>query len=147
MVRPVMEGADQNQVVQLGEPAILPVLDVMGVQTAGGSASGYHAAAVAMLQSAAQPAAHGAGLSSRPDHHALAFEPDLAGGIAGQVPAVGIGEQWTQMQGRDAALEVDVHDHGGALPVRTGSHIGIPPGYDQAHEPIDAVRQRWRVFG
>jgi hypothetical protein len=51
------------------------------------------------------------------------------------------------MQGGDAAFEVDVHDDGGALCVRTAGHLGVPPGDDQAHEPIGGVRHRRRVLG
>ncbi|MDT5285374.1 MAG: hypothetical protein QOF88_263, partial [Mycobacterium sp.] len=52
MVRPVMIRADQDEVVQLGQAAVLPMPDVVGVQTAGGPAAGYHAAAVAVLEGA-----------------------------------------------------------------------------------------------
>jgi hypothetical protein len=118
------------------------MLNVMSMQTAGGPAAGYHAAAVAVLQNAAQPAPDGAGGSPRADHPAVAFEPDFAGRVAGQVAALVIEEQRTQVQGGDPALEVDVHDHRGALPVRAASHLGVPPRFDQAHERIDGVRQR-----
>ena len=144
MMRPVMVRADQNEVVELGEPAVLPVHEVMGVQTTGGPAAGHHAAAVAVLQDAAQPAVDGAGRPPGPDHPAVAFEPHLAGGITAQVAAVVIGEQRPQMQGGDPAFEVDVHDDGGALRVRATSHLGVPAGDDQAHEPVDGVRQRRR---
>jgi hypothetical protein len=91
MVGPVVMGADQHEVVQFGGAAVFPVLDVVGVQTAGGPASGHPAAAVAVLESTAQPSVDGAGRASRPDHLPVAFEPDLAGGITGQVAAVVIG--------------------------------------------------------
>ena len=57
VVQPVVERAQQDQVVELGGPAVLPMPDVMGVQTAGRPAAGDHAAAVAVLQRSAQPAA------------------------------------------------------------------------------------------
>jgi hypothetical protein len=100
---------------------------------------------VAVLESAAQPAADLPGLPSGADHLPVAFEPNLAGGTTGQVAAVVPGEQRTQMQCRDARLEVDVHDHGGVLPVRAAGDVGVPPGFDQAHERIDGVRHRWRL--
>jgi hypothetical protein len=53
MVGPVVMRADEHQVVEFGGSAVLPVHDVMSVQTAGGSAAGYHAAAVAVFQDAA----------------------------------------------------------------------------------------------
>jgi 6-phosphofructokinase len=65
--------------------------DVVGVQTAGGPAPGYHAAVVAVLEGAAQPSVDGAGRPSGADHLTVAFEPHLAGGITGQVAALVIG--------------------------------------------------------
>ena len=49
-MQPVVIRADQHQVVQVGRPAIFPMHDVVGVQTAGGPAAGHRTAAVAMLQ-------------------------------------------------------------------------------------------------
>ena len=91
MVGPVVIGADQDEVVQLGGAAVFPMPNVVGMQTAGGPASGYHAAAVAVLESAAQAAADLSGFPSGADHLPVAFEPDLAGGITGQIAAVIIG--------------------------------------------------------
>ena len=45
VVQPVVIRAQQHQVVQFGGAAVLPVPDVMGVQTAGGPAAGDHAGA------------------------------------------------------------------------------------------------------
>ncbi len=102
VVQPVVKRADQDQVGQLGGAAVFPVPDVVGVQTAGGPAAGDRAAAVAVLQGAAQPPADRAGGPPGADDLAVAFEPDLAGGITGQVLAFGVGEQRTQMQRGDA---------------------------------------------
>ncbi len=50
MVCPVVIRAHQHQVGQLGGPTVLPMLDVMGVQTPGGPTTGNHTRAVAMLK-------------------------------------------------------------------------------------------------
>jgi hypothetical protein len=50
---------------------------------------------MAVLQRAAQPAVDGAGGSAGADRLAVAFEPDFAGGITGQILAVGVGQQRT----------------------------------------------------
>ena len=67
MVGPVVMGADQDEVVEIGGAAVFPVPDVVGVQTAGGPAAGYHAAVVAVLESAAQSSVDGAGRASGAD--------------------------------------------------------------------------------
>jgi hypothetical protein len=70
----------------------------------------------------------------------VAFEPDLTGGIAGQVATVVVGEQRTQMQCGDPLVDVDVDDDGGALPVRAAGDVGVPAGMHEAHEPVDGIR-------
>jgi hypothetical protein len=37
------------------------------------------------------------------------------------------------------------HD-GGALPVRAPRYVGVPAGFDQAHECVDGVGEGWWVF-
>ena len=104
MVQPVVIGADQHQVGQLGGAAVFPVPDVVGVQTAGGSTTGNRAGAVAVLERTAQPAVDQAGRPPGADDLAVTFEPDFTGGITGQVSAFGLGEQRTQMQRSGALL-------------------------------------------
>jgi hypothetical protein len=53
MMQTVVIGTHQHQVAQLGGAAVFPVPDVMGVQTAGGSATGNRARGVAVLECAA----------------------------------------------------------------------------------------------
>jgi hypothetical protein len=53
MMSPVMVRTDQDEIVEFGGSAVLPMHDVVGVQTTGGSATGDHAAAITMLQHAA----------------------------------------------------------------------------------------------
>ncbi len=48
---------------------------------------------VAVFESPAQPAADRAGGATGADHLAVALEPHLAGGVAGQVPALGFAQQ------------------------------------------------------
>jgi hypothetical protein len=50
VVESVVVGADQCEVVEFGLAAVFPVPDVVGVQTAGGSAAGDDAAAVAVFE-------------------------------------------------------------------------------------------------
>ena len=89
------------------------------------------------------------GFSHRPpgaNDLAVAFEPDLAGGITGQVSAVGLRHQWTQMQRGDALLDVQMHHHGGVLPVGPAGHLGVPPGLHQTHKRLAGARQRGRMI-
>jgi hypothetical protein len=86
-------GAYQYQVGQFGRAAVFPVLDVVGVQTAGGSAAGDRAAGMAVLQGAAKPPVDHPGRSAGADDLAVALEPDFTGGVTGQVSALGVGEQ------------------------------------------------------
>src|SRR5215204_325561 len=100
----MMVGAYQHQVEQLGGPAVLPVPDVVGVQTPGGTTTGNRARGMAMLQRSAKPPVDQAGGSAGADDLAVAFEPHLTGGITGQISAVGVREQRTQMQRPDPLL-------------------------------------------
>jgi hypothetical protein len=91
MVQAVVIRTQQHQVVQFGRAAVFPVPQVMGVQTAGGPATGHRAAAVAMLQRATQPAADRSGGTPGADDPTLTLEPGLAGGITCQVSALVLG--------------------------------------------------------
>ena len=95
-----------------------------------------------MLQGAAQPPVDRARRAPGADRAAGAFEPHLAGRIAAQVLAFGVGEQRTQMQRPDLLVDVDVHDHGGVLGVRASRHLAVPAGRDQLHERIHGIRHR-----
>src|SRR4029079_13116281 len=139
MVQPVVIRADQHEVEQLREAAVLPVPDVMGVQTASRPTPGDHSAAVAVLECTTKPAADLAGLPAGTDDLAVPFEPHLAGGIAHQAPAFALRTQRTQMQRRGTALDVEMHHHGGALPVWPAGHLAIPTGLDQTHERLDGA--------
>ena len=90
MMQPVMIGADQHQVVQLGGAAVFPVPDVVGVQTAGGATTGHRAAGVAVLEGTAKPAADQAGRPPGADDLPVTFEPHFTGGITGQVSAISL---------------------------------------------------------
>jgi hypothetical protein len=50
---PVMERTDQHQVVEFGQPTVLPVHDVMSMQPPGRPAAGDDAGLVAVLEGAA----------------------------------------------------------------------------------------------
>ena len=142
MVQPVMIRAQQHQVGQLGGAAVFPVPDVMGMQATGGTTARNRAHAVAMLQRAAKPPVDQAGCPAGTNDLAVTFEPDFAGGITRQVAVFGLGEQRTQMQCRSALLNVDVHDHGGVLPVWPAGRLGVPARLDQAHKRLGGARQR-----
>ncbi len=71
--------------------------EVVGVQTAGGTTTRNRTGGMAVLQRAAQPPVDLAGRPPGADGLAVTFEPHFAGGITGQVLAVGVGEQRTQM--------------------------------------------------
>ena len=51
------------------------------------------------------------------------------------------------MQLRDPIFDVEMHDHGGVLPVGPARDVGVPAGFDQTHERITGGRQRRPVFG
>ena len=147
MVQPVVIGAEQYQVVQLGGAAVFPVPEVMGVQTAGGATAGNRAHAVAVLERAAQPPVDQPGCSSGTDGLAVTLEPDFTGGITGQVSAFGVGQQRTQMQCRGFLLNIDMHHHGGVLPVRAAGRLGVPARLDQTHERVNGGRHRGPLTG
>ena len=116
--------------------------DVVGVQPTGGLTAGNRARAVAMLKGAAKPPIDQPGRPTGSNDLAVTFEPDFTGGITGQVSTFGIGEQRTQMQCAHTLLNVDVHHHGGVLPVWPAGRIGVPAGLDQAHERVAGGGQR-----
>ncbi|BBZ42539.1 hypothetical protein MCNS_56020 [Mycobacterium conspicuum] len=130
VVQPMMVRTDQHQIVQLGGAAVFPVLDVVRMQAAGGAATGDRAGGVAVFEGAAQPAVDHPGGAPGADDVAVAFEPDLAGGIAGQFLAFGVRQQRPQMQGGGFLLHIDVHHHGGVLPVRAKGRLHIPARLD-----------------
>ena len=106
MVQPMMIRAYQYQVGQLGVAAVLPVPDMVCVQTAGGPAAGHRARGMAVLQRTAKPTID---LTRRPtgaDNLSVTFEPHLTGGIAAQVSAICLRQQRTQMQRSGALLNV-----------------------------------------
>jgi hypothetical protein len=144
MVQSVVIRAYQYQVEQLGGTAVLPVPDMVCVQTAGGTTTRNRTRGMAVLQRAAKPPVDLAGRSAGADDLAVTFEPDFTGRITGQVSAFGLREQRPQMQRRGALLNVDVHHHSGVMPVRPAGHLGVPPGLHQAHERLDSARQRRR---
>ena len=117
MVQPVMVGAQEHEVVQFSGAAVFPVLDVVGVQTAGRPAAGHRAGGVAIFQGTTQPAVDRACGAAGTDGLAVAVEPHLTRGVTRKVLALGVGEQRSQMQLRDTVFDVEVHDHRGALPV------------------------------
>ncbi len=107
MVQPVVIRAYQYQVEQFGGTAVLPVPDVVCVQTAGGTTTRNRTRGMAVLQRAAKPPVDLAGRPAGADDLTVTFEPDFTGGITGQVSAVGLREQRTQMQRRGALLNVE----------------------------------------
>ena len=92
MMRPVVVGAHQYEVVEFGGAAVFPVPDVVGVQSAGGATAGNHAAAVPVLQGTPQPPADRSGSPTGTDDLTVAFEPDFACAVAEQIPALVVGE-------------------------------------------------------
>ena len=51
------------------------------------------------------------------------------------------------MQRGHGLVDVEVHDHGGVLPVRAARGLGVPAGLHQAHERIHGVRERRGLRG
>ena len=146
MVQPVMVRAYQHEIDQLGGAAVLPVPEMVCVQTAGGTTTRNRTRGLAVLQRAAQPTIDQPGRPPGTDVLTVAFEPDFTGGITGQVSAFGVGEQRTQMQRRGALLNIDMHHHSAVLPVRPAGRLGVPPGLHQAHKRVGGVRQRWPLI-
>jgi hypothetical protein len=92
---------------------------------------------MAMLEGTTKPPVDHPRRSARANDPPGALEPNLAGGITGQVPTFGIGEQRTQMQRGDALLDIEMDHHGGVLSMRAAGGVGVPPGLDQAQERLD----------
>ena len=46
------------------------------------------------------------------------------------------------MQRSGALLDVEMHHHGGVLPVGPAGDLGVPAGLDQPHERLAGARQR-----
>ncbi len=130
MVGPVVIGADQHQVGQLGGAAVFPVPDVVGVQTAGSTTAGNRAAGLAVLEGAAKPPVDQPARPPGADDLPATFEPDFTAGITAQVSAFSIGEQRTQVQRGGALLDIEVHHHRGVLPVGAAGRLDIPAGLD-----------------
>ena len=134
--------AHQHQVVQFGGATVFPVPDVVCVQSAGGAAARHGAGGVTVLECAAKSPVDSAGCSAGTDDPAVTLEPDLTGGITGEVLPLSVGQQRTEVQSRGALLDIDVHHHGGALPMRAAGCLGVPTGVNQAHERFGSVRHR-----
>ncbi len=90
MMQPVMIGADQHQVVQLGKAAVFPMPDVVGMQTTSGATTGNRARAVAVLQGTAQPTGDQPRRPPGADDLPVTFKPHLTGGITHQISALGL---------------------------------------------------------
>ena len=142
VMQPVVERADQDQIVQFGFAAVLPVPDVVAVQTAGGPTPRDRTRRMPILQRPAQLAVDHPGGTPTPDRLAVAFEPHLTGRITGQIPAVGIGEHRADMQGGDAVFDIQMHHHRGLMPVRAAGGIGIPARIDEGKEGVQGGRER-----
>lgn len=118
------------------------VPDVVGVQTTGSAAAGNHTAAIAALKCTAKSAVDQAGRPPGTDGLPVAFEPPFTGGVTQQVSAFRLGEQRTQMPLRGTLLDIKMDHHGGAMAMRAGGRLGVPPGLDQTHERLTGVRER-----
>ena len=122
-----MVRADQHEVVQFGFAAVLPMPYVVCVQTPGRFTAGHRTGGVAVLECAAQPAVDQPGRSPGADGLPVAFEPHFTGGVAGQVSAVGVGEQRTQMKRCGLGLDIEVHHHGGVMAVGPADRSASQP--------------------
>ena len=114
----------------------------MGVQATGGTAARNHAHAVAILQRATKPPADQTGRPAGTNGLAVTFEPNFTRGITRQESPFGVGEQWTQMQGGSALLNIDMHHHRRVLPVWTAGHLGVPSSLDQTQKCLGGAGQR-----
>src|SRR6185312_9077298 len=106
MVQPVMIWTQQHQVGQLGQAAVFPVPNMVGMQTAGSPTTGHRTGCVAVLERTTKPAADQPGRSAGADGLTVTFEPHFTGGVTAQVAAIGVRQQRTQMQRGDALLNI-----------------------------------------
>ncbi len=83
VVQPMVIRTDQHQIDQLGGTAVLPVPDVVCVQTARGPTTGHRTRGMAVLQRTAKPQVNHPRRSARADDVAVTLEPDFTGGITG----------------------------------------------------------------
>src|SRR5947209_20515019 len=104
----------------------------MGVQTTGGATTRNRAHSVAMLQRTAKSPVDQPGRPPGPNDLAMTLEPHFTRGITRQVSTFGVGEQRTQMQCGSALLNVDMHHHGGVLPVCPAGRPGMPTSLQPA---------------
>ena len=116
------------------------------MQSAGGPTARNRTCRVAVFQGAAKPPADRAGGAPGADRSAVAFEPHFAGGITGQIAAVVLAQQRTEVQGGRARLDIDVHHHGGVLAVRAADGFGVPAGLDQPQERLEVTGHRRRAL-
>ena len=114
---------------------------------AGRPATGHRAGGVSVLERTTQPPVDRPRRATRPDHLSVAFEPHFTGGITQQISAIRISEQRTQMQRREALLDIEMHHHRGLLPVRAARRLGVPPRIDQTHERRTRGGQGRRLLG
>ena len=114
---------------------------------AGRATTGHRTGRMAVLQGATQAAVDGTGgAPPRTDGLSVAVEPHFAGGVTRKVLALSVGKQRAQMQVGDAILDVEVHHDGGALAVRAARGVGVPAGFDQAHERLALGGKRGAVL-
>ena len=86
----VVSAAEQDEVVEVGQTVVDPVLAVMALQPAGAVASGCSAVPVAVLEESEQVGRHRLGASTEPEWDALGvFDEDLADRVTGE-PAGGV---------------------------------------------------------
>ena len=101
---------------------------------------------MAVLEGAAKPPIDHAAGSAGADDLAVALEPDFTGGVTGQVSALGVGQQRTQMQRGGALGHIDVHHHGGVVAVGPPRRLGVPAGLDQPDKRLAGAWQRGALF-
>ena len=132
----------QDEVVQLGEAAVFPMPNVVRVQATSRAATGHRTRGVTVLEGTTKAPVDHPSRPARADDLPVAFEPHLADGVAGQILALGVGEQRPQMQRGDPVFDVQMHHHRGVLPMGSAGGVGVPPGLDQPHERLTGTRHR-----
>jgi hypothetical protein len=85
MQESVVAAAEQDQVVEVGQSVVDPVLAVMTLQSAGLVASGCSAVPVTVLEESVEVGRDGLGASTEPERDALSvFDEDLADRVTGE---------------------------------------------------------------
>lgn len=132
----VVGGAQGDEIVRVGWPAVLPMHQVVDVQPPLSGATGHPATAVAILDEDAQERRNRASSPPESDRTPEAFDDRSNGGVAGDVIGQRLGQHRPQMHPWfDPAVAVDVDHHLEPL-TRRGAIESVEPGGSESGQGV-----------